>query len=76
MGWGLEEASLIDLASRHVAPKGNFKFDKLMLLNKLQESQKSIVWVVPRIRMVASHFQTFKALLDEWEARERDPPTH
>lgn len=34
-----------------------------------------MVWVVPRIRMVASHFQTFKALLDEWEARQRDPPT-
>ena len=32
---------------------------------------RNIVWVVPRIRMVASHSQTFKALLDEWEARQQ-----
>ena len=81
MGWGLEEASLIDLASRHeliwcnmLPRQENFKVDTLMLLNEFQE--KNIVWVVPRTRMVASPFQTFKALLDEWEARQRDPPTH
>ena len=82
LGWGLEEASLIDLASRHELIWTCCHDRKLQgwyadAPKRIpRKKHKNIVWVVPRTRMVASPFQTFKASLDEWEARQRDPPTH